>query len=41
MNFLIYRGVIKAIVDGEEIENLRDSDHNTIFRKLIKEKPGI
>ena len=38
--FYIYRDIIKEIVKAKGIENLRDSDRNTLFRKLL-DKPGI
>ena len=34
--------IIKEIVDGKDIEKVRDPENNniTLFRKLIKDKPG-
>ena len=36
----IYRGVIKVIVDEQGIENIRNSKGDSLFRKVIKDKPG-
>ena len=36
----IYRGVIKVIVDEKGIENIRNSKGDSLFRKVIKDKPG-